>query len=97
MHHSERDIASQHAEPSDTMKKIIAEMEAVQREQGFGATGQFPEGKIDASDEGEIKIGVAKIDGKVILNFGSPVKWVGFTPQQARQLAESLRKASHAD
>lgn len=93
MHHSERDMASSHAEPSEQMIKL---MEGLARQQELGPTNQFPEGKIDASDKGEIKISVGKVDGKVILNFGSPVTWIGFTPQQARQIAETLRKASYA-
>ena len=34
-------------------------------------------------------------DGKVVLNFGTQVVWVGFDSKQARQLAESIRQASY--
>ena len=61
----------------------------------LGATGRFPEGQLDPSDEGEIRIGIAHLDGKVVLNFGKPVAWFALTPRQARQLAESIRKRSY--
>jgi hypothetical protein len=60
----------------------------------FGATGQFPFGKLNEHDEGELNIGVAA-DLKqrtVILNFGTPVVWTAFPPELARQLAELLIK-----
>jgi hypothetical protein len=62
---------------------------------GLGATGQFPGGKLTEEDEGEIKIAVTHKDGKVVLAFGKPVSWVGFMPQEARAVAETLRKHSH--
>lgn len=64
---------------------------------GLGPTGQFPEGKLTQADEGEIKIGVTSYQGKVIIDFGSPVTWIGFTPELADQLAQSLlEKAAKA-
>lgn len=64
-------------------------------EQKIGATGQFPEGKLDESDEGEIRIAIGRKDGKVVIDFGTPVKWIGFTPKLARQLAELIRQQSY--
>lgn len=60
----------------------------------FGATGEFPEGKLNSNDEGEIRFGVAadKENGKIILSFGKPVAWLGMSPGQAIALADSLRK-----
>lgn len=62
---------------------------------GLGPTGEFPQGQLNEHDEGEIRLGVGVQDGKVVLNFGKPVVWIGMDPRQARQLAESLRQASH--
>jgi hypothetical protein len=56
-----------------------------------GPTGVFPRGKLTAHDEGEIRMGVAAVNGAVVLDFGSRVSWVGMTPDQADAMAESLR------
>lgn len=56
----------------------------------LGATGKFPEGKIDEHDEGEIKIGITVKEETIIMNFGKNVNWVGFTKEQAKQIAASL-------
>lgn len=61
----------------------------------FGATGQFPDGKMNADDEGEIQFGITNNGSEVILNFGKPVTWLGMPPSLARQLAAMLTK--HAD
>lgn len=64
---------------------------------GLGATGEFPEGKLTEQDEGEIKIAVTDYQGKVIINFGTQVTWIGFTPELAELLAQSLlEKAAKA-
>lgn len=64
---------------------------------GLGPTGQFPEGKLTQHDEGEIKIGITTHQGKVIIDFGTQVTWIGFTPELAEQLAQSLiEKATKA-
>lgn len=60
----------------------------------LGATGAFPQGKLTKEDEGEIRIAVGQRDGKVILDFGKPIAWIGMDAEQAAQIAESL--ASHA-
>lgn len=59
----------------------------------FGATGKFPEGKLNATDEGEIQFGIAAdvAANTVVLNFGTPVVWLGLTPDQAIAIADSLK------
>lgn len=56
----------------------------------LGATGKFPMGKLVEHDEGEIKIGIKGYNDKVIIDFGKPTHWIGFSPEQAKQVAESL-------
>jgi hypothetical protein len=56
----------------------------------LGATGRFPDGKLNAQDQGEIKIGVTVSDEKVVLAFGKPVEWIGFTREQAIQIGQTL-------
>lgn len=57
-----------------------------------GAIGDHPMGKLTASDEGAIQFGVTVKDGKVVLDFGTPVQWVGMSAQQAADLASTLLK-----
>lgn len=58
----------------------------------LGATGNFPEGKITDDDEGEIRIGITKKDDTVIIDFGKPIAWIGFTKEQAKDIGEALIK-----
>lgn len=60
----------------------------------FGATKKFPEGKLNENDEGEIKFGITHAEDRVIMNFNTAVKWIGFTKEQAIQVAETLIKHS---
>lgn len=58
----------------------------------LGATGRFPEGKLTPEDEGEIAYAIGQQDGKVVINFGKPTHWIGFTAEQAEDLATTLRE-----
>lgn len=58
----------------------------------IGATGEYPEGRLTPHDEGGIQFAVGVRDGKVCLDFGQPVAWLGMSPTDALQLAESLIK-----
>lgn len=57
-----------------------------------GSLGNFPEGQLTKTDEGAIQFAVGEKDGKVVLDFGTPVVWVGLNPQQAADLASLLLK-----
>ena len=56
----------------------------------LGATGKYPEGKLTDDDEGEIRIAVGESKGKVVITFGKPTAWIGFSPEQAISIASSL-------
>jgi len=56
----------------------------------IGATGKFPEGKLNKTDEGEIRFAVAIENNKVVLYFGKPVAWLGCTKQQAMDIAKTI-------
>lgn len=56
----------------------------------FGATGEFPEGAFSSVDEGAIRFGVASDAGRVLVDFGTPVRSLGLLPEQADALAQSL-------
>ena len=77
-------------DPELTKRKITR---ALLDTTGFiGATGLHPEGKLTPQDEGGVQFNVGSENGKVVLDFGSPVHWVGMDAQQAADLASSLMK-----
>jgi hypothetical protein len=65
---------------------------------GLGATGEFPYGKVQDDDEGELRmaVGFDKVDGIVRLEFGKPVAWLGLPPAEAVNLARSLLRHAGA-
>lgn len=77
MHHSDQPPA----ELSDFVKKRL------------GATGEFPGGKLDSTDQGELAFAVTAIPdkGKIQIVFGKKVSWIGFNKEQALDLAELLK------
>jgi len=62
------------------------------KESKLGATGEFPEGKIDKHDEGALryKVGADQKSQCVIMEFGTPVTWLGLPKKDAIALANSL-------
>ena len=64
-------------------------------EEKLGATGEFPEGKLDETDEGELRLVVGGYkDGTVAINFGKPIAWLGMKPQQAADFATAILKCA---
>ena len=61
----------------------------------LGKTGKYPEGKLNKDDEGELRMGVAVHKGNVIIEFGTPVHWLGLPPFEARALGEMLIKKAN--
>ncbi len=56
----------------------------------IGATGLHPDGKLNHADEGSLQFAVGVKDGKVCVDFGTPVAWFGMNPEDALKLATSL-------
>lgn len=57
-----------------------------------GAIGSFPAGKLTKQDEGAIQFALGEKDGKVVLDFGTPVAWIGMRPQEAADIGAALIK-----
>lgn len=87
MHHSP--FPFNDPEKERQQREMLAKL-ASQFEEKLGATGNFPQGKLTPTDEGEIKLAVGIKDKKVILDFGTSVTWIGFSAEQALDLANSL-------
>ena len=60
----------------------------------LGATGNFPDGKIHESDEGELAMAIATDPKKkvVIVEFGKAVKWMGLDKSSALEFGRLLIK-----
>lgn len=52
--------------------------------------GEFPDGRLNATDEGALAVMIGHENGKVIMQFPSPTAWIGFTPEQAMDIAQTL-------
>lgn len=63
-------------------------------EGGLGATGQLPDGKVSEDDQGELRMAVGNKNGDVFIDFGKPVTWVSFSPEQAEQLSALIESHS---
>lgn len=72
------------------------EMERLAKTEYRGPVGAYPHGKLSKNDEGSIQFAIGDKDGKVVLDFGSPVAWIGLTPQQALDLASSIMSKARA-
>jgi len=79
--------------PEEASTPLLRELIRSAQEDKLGATNIFPGGKLDASDEGELKFAIAADSSvqKVLFNFGKPVVWFGLTKAQALELADTLR------
>ena len=58
----------------------------------LGATGDYPDGKLGDDDEGEVKIAITTDTDKqvVIIDFGTPVTWMGLPKEHALALGNTL-------
>lgn len=64
----------------------------------IGATGRFSVGKLKPEDEGELRLAITAAKGRVVVEFGKPIRWIGMNGEQALELARSLeKKARQAD
>jgi hypothetical protein len=60
-------------------------------------SNKYPEGKLTQSD-GELEFRITAVDGRVVMDWGQPVQWVGLTPSEARAIADALvRQAEEAE
>ena len=86
-HHGERPFDTLDERGADNMRELFKER-LLQAE--LGATGKQPEGKLAKGDEGEIMFAIGHQFGKVTLDFGKAVAWVGMNPDQAEALAATI-------
>ena len=58
----------------------------------LGPTGEHPDGILTPSDEGGLQYRIGSKAGKVVLDFGKPVVWIGFNPEGADGLWRAIKK-----
>ena len=63
----------------------------------LGATGNFPDGKLNENDQGELalSIGIDREKNVIIMNFGTQVAWIGIPKQQAIEMGEGMIKRAN--
>ncbi len=83
---------SHHGSHDGKTSGILKELyRKLNEECGAGPTGRFPRGRLNEHDEGELVMAVGVKDNTVILAFGKPVSWIGFSRVEAVELAELLK------
>ena len=89
-------MAHHGSNPFESSAELRNDISHKRMQEIIGATGRFPEGKLNEEDEGEIKMEIAIEKNAIVIKFGKTVSWVGFNPQQARNIAQSLMKFGDA-
>lgn len=54
--------------------------------------GEHPAGKLNNDDAGAIACQIGTESNRVVMRFPKPVAWIGFTGDEAMQLAQTLMK-----
>jgi hypothetical protein len=56
----------------------------------LGPTGEFPQGKLNADDEGALNCAISHENGCVRIDFGKPVAWLVSEPEPALEFAAAI-------
>lgn len=56
---------------------------------------KYPDGPLGQDDEGALNFGVYTQDGRVIMDFGKDLSWLGFDADSALALGEVLIKRAN--
>lgn len=83
-----------HGDQVDQAMSTVAAMLKVG--DSVGPTGRFPGGKLTETDKGEVVFEVVKFKGKVLVNFGTPVMYIGMSPEEARRFGSLLIQKANA-
>ncbi len=79
---------SHHSPNDDTTRALRSEMQKLM--------GEYPEGRLNDDDAGAVAMAVGVESERVILRFAKPVAWVGFSGDEAMELAQVLIKHARA-
>ena len=90
-HSSDHPLVGFQKAPEDERSNLIERLKMEQLTQALGPTGKFPHGKIVPHDEGGLMFGVTVFNGRVVFDFGKPIRSLAFTKEGAMELAELIR------
>jgi hypothetical protein len=62
----------------------------------IGPTKQYPHGKLNPEDRGELAVGVRVEKGMIVVDFGTDLSWVALTPESAIEFATVLLAKANA-
>jgi hypothetical protein len=65
---------------------------AMMSEHKLGPTGDFPKGKLDATDEGGLNIAITTYRKTVRVDFFKPTAWFALPPEEALAFASLIVK-----
>lgn len=71
-------------------EKITLKSVARQMNEQLGPTGKFPDGKLDDTDEGEVKMRISHNDQLVRIDFGKATAWFAMPKSQALTFAFTI-------
>lgn len=54
--------------------------------------GEYPNGRLNKDDAGAVAIQIGEESGRVVMRFPKPVAWIGFTGDEAMEIAQTLIK-----
>ena len=63
---------------------------------GIGKRGTFSRGKIHPSDEGDLSMAIGHSASEVVIQFGTPVGWLGLEPDKAEAFANLILQHAKA-
>ena len=52
----------------------------------------YSDGRLSKDDDGDLTISVGSDKGRVVLEFGKPIKWLAWPPEQAIEFAKELER-----
>lgn len=80
---------SHHGNPDPQAQRRMAEA----MKQVFG---EYPNGRLNDNDAGALAVEIGQEGGSVVMRFPKPVAWIGFTGDQAMEIAQVLIKHARA-
>lgn len=52
--------------------------------------GEYPNGRLNPQDQGAVAVAIGHENGAVTMQFPKNLNWIGFTPEQAIDIAQTL-------
>ena len=76
---------------NDEIRKLLDSMVTKDLRTAQGKLqGEYPSGRLNTADEGAIAVAIGHENGAVVMKFPHPTAWIGFTPEQAEDIARAL-------